>query len=355
MTRTAFAEGPSSPGMLNTPVSSEDSTYAYASPGPSSRPDDRSSSSFDTKRSHSGSGRVRTGSGSGHARNRDVGGSGSIGSIPRMDHPYARSPLVSPAEVDDDDVPLESLNERLEGAARKEVGGSSAYRNGSSPVVRTPVDRLPSPPLTPVASKENMRRPGGKGSKSSSPDGENSQGIVDANTSAATDNSNRDRLGNGLGHGELSTWFDSTANSAPGSEHGAEQQEEEEEGEMDITFAKPLNANVSLTSLNRDKDLPDRPRSSIPPLPVKKASFTSQNPIGPMGGTMSPQPWEVVDPPPGNNGLSPSQGDLQMQELRPRNASLKSTASGSRNVVVKKCVYLFCFFLLPRNLYLNHD
>lgn len=291
--------------------------------------------------------------GHGHTRNVSSGsgsGSGSVGSIARMDHPYARSPLISPAEADDDDdgdLPLQQLDLSMDGVAGKTP-------EGSSPVVRTPVDRLPSPPLTPVASKENMRRQSGKSSRPSPRGDTANNGVIgrENKNGSATDNTERrDKGGNGngngsgTGHGELSTWFDSTANSAPESVADAEDQEaEEEEEEGDIAFAQPSNplAGLSLSSLNRDKDLPHRPNSSVPPLPTQQTSPTSpqsQTRVGATGGAMSPQPWEVVDPPLGNNGYDPTRDELQMRELRVRNQSLKSTASASGSrVVVKKYV-----------------
>ncbi|KAH8120728.1 Golgin subfamily A member 7/ERF4 family-domain-containing protein [Phellopilus nigrolimitatus] len=332
----ATATSPPSPGTHHSSISSErmanimhgDVTPLSLSQTVSAT--GRRSSSFDTQRRRSRNSKTRV-----------DGTSGPIISLMEVEQPHSRPSLEITRVASAQEGPSASDN--------KAEGESGVDRKRASPisvgmVAHTPKEHLPpSPPLTPVGSEESLRN--------SVEVAENSQARVPRDKSGSVD----EEVGYEEGKGDLSTW----------SYHPDGENTDESEAGDDSAFARPSNT-VAIPQIDSpvpptpppksprkdESSAPTRYPSIFPPhVPASymsgdlssssvphnhRASASSPTRSHPLHNAPSPQPWDLVDPPPDSDDRGGDLGHgVQERQGRLRKTTSKSLLFGSRDVVVK--------------------
>lgn len=209
---------------------------------------------------------------------------------------------------------------------RNNTGLSST---GIAPVAPPPKERLPSsPPLTPVASQSSLRKTASIASVSASMPKQSQRRALRDSVLDTDDETEQRDLYHQDGEaavdiarkssedGRISSLARSTSNVAEPHPLSSPQPPA-------LPVKTPLDAIETTTFSSSHNGYP---------IPVNQEASTSTSP--PLRNGLSPQPWDLIDPPANNNHLGPSEG-LEERAQRNRKMSSKSARS-TRHLVVKE-------------------
>ncbi|KAI5120543.1 hypothetical protein M0805_000272 [Coniferiporia weirii] len=301
---------PPSPNTPYTPISSEGSmsVLGNGAASPTSLAQavaaavGRQSSSFDVQRRRSRGSRSGSDSLNGHV----------ISSV-KTDHPYAH-PLLASVHVESTQV----------AATDADADASATTRESpvSVTVAPTPKERLPpSPPLTPVASKESLRK------------------VANASKKRALARVARDDVAYEEEDGDLSAGsYHSDGEHMVQSDNG----DDSSPAGPSTSVAVPL---PSQTQPLQDSESDADNASMVHPTFLRTATSSSMlagqeepshSRSHPLDSAPDMQPWDLVDPPASSSAQQMMEiTEVEGREKRRRNISFKSARNGSGDVVVK--------------------